>query len=203
MTLRSTLAIGLLAAALVLLGIGGFVQLDDTSGFGSDRWNLRLGLLAGVLAAAGLVAGGTGDQHERRATGWAMATIATCVLAVDAVTAGFRFVWGESEGEGAVLQAALVLVALALLLPGRGRSDGRRRVSTGTWAVAWVLGLAVVVPVAFAVGVAHFEATQCSGVGFDGECDLGGLEGLLWAAGALVLGAVAWVADGVRRSRRR
>lgn len=201
MTLRSTVSLGLLAAALVLLGTGGFVQLDDTSGFGSERWDLPAGALAGLLTIVALVVGVSGDVRERRTTGWAMATIATCVLAVDAVTPGFRLVWGESEGEGAMLQAVLVLAALALLLPGRGRSDGHRRVATGTWAVAWVLGLAVVVPVAFALGTAHFEATQCSGVGFDGECDLGGVEGILWAAGALVLGSMAWVADGVRRAR--
>jgi hypothetical protein len=202
MTLRSTLAIGLLAAALVLLGLGGFVQLDDTSGFGDQQWNLPLGLLAGLLGIAGIVAGAIGESWERRTTGWAVATIAVCVLAVDAVTPGFRFVWGESEGEGAMLQVGLVLTAAALLLPGRGRSDGRRRVATGTWATAWLLGLAVAVPVAFVAGMGHFEATQCSGAGFDGECDVAALEGLLWAGGAAVLGVLAWVADGVRRSRR-
>lgn len=189
MTLRTTLSLGLLAAALVLLGVGGFVQLDDTSGFGSDRWNVPLGLLAGLLAAAGLGAGVTGDQRERRTTGWALATLATCVLAVDAVTPGFMFVWGETDGAGTLLEAALVAGALALLLPGRGRVGRRGSVSTGTWAAAWLGGLTLATVAGFGLVL----------VSVDGLAEV---LALYVAAFVLVLGLTAWLADGVRRARR-
>lgn len=188
MTLRSTLSLGLLAVALLLLALGGFVQLDDTSGYGSDQWNLPVGALAAFLAASALAIGITGDVHERRTTGWALATLATCVLAVDAVTPGFMFVWGETDGAGTLLQAALVAGAIALLLPGRGRVKRDSGVSTGTWAVAWLGGVACATLAAFGLVLVNVDG-------------LSGVLAIYVAGFVLVAGVIAWLADGVRRAR--
>ena len=57
---------------------------------------------------------------------------------------------------------------------------------------------------AFLVGVARFEATHCSAPGFDGECDVAVLDGMAWAAVAMLVALlVVAVLEGVRRNRRR
>ena len=67
--------------------------------------------------------------------------------------------------------------------------------------VAYLCGLVAVMLVAFVVGTAHFEATQCSSG--DGECDLAGVEGVLWAVSALALYLLTSIAYWVYRSAQR
>ncbi|GAA2146597.1 hypothetical protein GCM10009844_22870 [Nocardioides koreensis] len=75
------------------------------------------------------------------------------------------------------------------------------------WARMGVYAFALIVAVvaAFFAGMAHFEATKCSGPDFGGECDLAGLEGVMWSAAVLVLAVIAIaITEGVRaRNRRR
>ncbi|MEI5672786.1 MULTISPECIES: hypothetical protein [unclassified Nocardioides] len=98
-----------------------------------------------------------------------------------------------------LLPLGLALVFAVVLLPTRGTD--RRRLSTGTWVGCW-LAIAAIVPVlGFLLGWTHFELTECSGGG-SGECDLAGMAGLIWGAGALVMTVLAWVADAVRRLRQ-
>ena len=56
-------------------------------------------------------------------------------------------------------------------------------------AVAYLCGVLLLVTVAFLVGVLHYEETQCTGYP-GGECDLGMLEGAVWAAVCLLVGIV-------------
>lgn len=99
-----------------------------------------------------------------------------------------------------LLPLGLALVFAVVLLP--TRASDRRRLPTGTWVGCWLATTALAPVLAFLLGSAHFEATACSG-DRTGECDLAGLEGLVWATGALVMTVLAWVADAVRRSRAR
>lgn len=73
--------------------------------------------------------------------------------------------------------------------------------STG-WALLWVAGLVVLPVVAFQLGVERFHRANCSAPGFDGECDLGVLEGLVWAvATVLAYCALTLVVAWLRRRR--
>ncbi|QSR26654.1 hypothetical protein CFH99_13560 [Nocardioides aromaticivorans] len=67
----------------------------------------------------------------------------------------------------------------------------------------YLFGLTLLVIVAFAAGVAQFEATECSGPE-DGECDMAAFGGIFWAVCAFPAGVVAIVvAEVVRAVRRR
>lgn len=71
--------------------------------------------------------------------------------------------------------------------------------------VAYGAALVIVPVVAFIVGVQHFNAVNCSGANFDGECDVAGVEGMIWALGAFVLVClvvVTWELLRVVRRRR-
>jgi hypothetical protein len=57
----------------------------------------------------------------------------------------------------------------------------------------YIVVCAVLVLVAFWLGVEHFERVNCSGSGFEGECDLAALEGLVWSAIALALAGMGSV----------
>lgn len=54
--------------------------------------------------------------------------------------------------------------------------------------------------VAFMIGAAHYDATQCVGSG--GDCDLGGLEGLAWTVAALAVAVLAVITVELVRYRR-
>lgn len=207
---RVTLAaLSLFAASLVLLGLGGFIQLDDTSGFGYERWVMPLGAVAVLVASVAL-----GVALSRRtatlALGAASGILVAALVVLAVVDDGFRFIWGGDEGELFLLVVVLALGAAALLTPSRyvsGSADGPdgpagpRRRSGWARAVSYACVLGVAMFAAFAAGAAHFTATQCVGAG--GECDVAALEGLLWTAAVLVLGVLAIAANEVRLRKHR
>lgn len=187
-------ALTLFGAGLVLLAIGGFVQLDDTSGFGAQDWVLPLGLLALFVASAS-VGVALSQRAARRALGAAWALLDVVLIVLSSTDDGFRFVWGGDEGELVMFIVALGLGAAALLTPTLyvSRPAGARGTARGVsgWAraVGYLVALVVAVFLAFLAGARHFEVTNCVGAG--GECDVAVLEGLLWAVVALVVGLVA------------
>ena len=203
-------SLALLTASLITLYAGRFVQFDDTSGFGSDRWVMPLGLVAGLLALCA-VGVGLSDRTSRRALGAALAILDALLVLQATLNDGFRFIWGSDEGELLYLQVTLGLAALFLLTPAFLSSreptnetpHPARSLSAWTRFAICVSALVLAMFVAFFAGAAHFETTQCSGPGFDGECDLAGLEGLLWTGIAFVLGMIAIVIAEVARARRQ
>lgn len=182
----------LLLASLAALYAGRFIQFDDTSGYGSERWVMPLGALAGLLAL-GAVGVGLTHRPARRAVGGALVVLDVLLVAQAVTNDGFRFIWSVDEEELFYLQVALGFAGLLLLTP--------RLLSTRV--AVYVSALTVGMLVAFSLGAAHFESTRCSGPELSGECDLAGLEGIWWAAGALVLGIVAIVVAEAVRSRKR
>lgn len=63
-------------------------------------------------------------------------------------------------------------------------------------------GLALLTVVAFSMGAAHFEATECGETG-GGECDLAALAGIVWAVVALAAGVLLVVVVELNRWLRR
>ncbi|GAW48279.1 MULTISPECIES: hypothetical protein [unclassified Nocardioides] len=184
---RRTLAcLGLLVLSLVVLGLGGFIQLDDTSGSGSDRWNLPLGYLALVLAACAVPLA-LPTRAARRALGASLLGLAVVIAVLGWSVDGFRFVYGSHEGELNLLVVVVVLVGVALAAPIR-------------FFVYGVVVLAATVA-SFLAGAARYATSNCDDPDWGAECDLAGLEGLLWAGVALVLGAAVIIALEVRRWR--
>ena len=59
----------------------------------------------------------------------------------------------------------------------------RSRVRT----IAYPIAVAVVSYTSFSAGVDHFDRVNCSDPGFDGDCDLGVFDGMMWAAIAFVI----------------
>jgi len=203
-------SLALMGASLITLYAGGFIQFDDTSGFGSDRWVMPLGMFAGLLALCA-VGVGLADRTARQAVGGALAVL-DVVLVVQAIgNDGFRFIWGGDEGELFYLQVALGIAALFLLTPAfltsKEATDKNPRParSLSAWArfAIYVSALVFAMFVAFFTGTAHFQTTQCSGPGFDGECDIAVLEGLLWAGIAFMVGTISIVIAEVAKARRQ
>lgn len=68
--------------------------------------------------------------------------------------------------------------------------------TTGTAAPAarrffrYAVALGIAVIAGFFLGTSVFGALYCGAPEFDGECDVAGLSGVLWAVGALILGLV-------------
>lgn len=209
------LTLVLLSASLVTLRAGGFILFDDTTGYGTNTSGV--GLLVALLLASGALYTALGDAIARRVLGGALAVLDATIVAIGASDDGFRFFWTTYEGELLQFEVVLGLVALVLLTPSFLRSTrsphmaaaSAPRTLTGRGLTAWaraslyLCALAVAMFIAFGIGIAHFEATQCSGPEFGGECDLAALEGLLWAAGALVLGVIAILVMEVRGARSR
>jgi len=206
-------SLGLLATSLVLLYVGDFLSLDDTSPFTSHDASTSLGYLAAAAAAASVVVS-LFDRVARQALGGALLLLDAVIFFWSGADEGFRFVWTDDDGEFLILQLTLVLLGLALMTPSfRAPVDdtvdgdaGRRRAVTGWARTVIYLSLLVVVPfVALFLGVAHFESTECGGAG--GDCDLGFLEGLVWATIAVVVVVVGIVGTEVtvrvRRARAR
>lgn len=201
-------ALSLFAASLVLLQLGGFIQLDDTSGFGSDRWNLPLGLLALFLAAVALGVA-LSERTARRALGGAWAVLAVALVVLSLTDDGFRFVWGGDEGELVMFMVGLALGAAALLTPtlyvrrpaGDFVRDPEPPASGWARTVGYLCATVIAMYLAFHIGIRHFKSTQCVGTG--GECDVAVLEGLLWVVVTFFLGIVAITANEWRLRRRR
>lgn len=202
-------ALGLFVTSLVLLYLGGFIQFDDTSGFGSTEWVMSVGLVAG-LAALCSVAVAISRGTARRALGAMMAVLTFLIIVQVTTNDGFRFIWAGDEGELVYLQVLLALASLILLTPRffkpretTGRAASSRALSPWARAVVYLCALVLVVFVAFLQGVAHFESTECSGPDFGGECDLAGIEGLLWAAVAFILVVAVVATTEVVLTRKR
>ena len=205
----------LLGASLLALRAGGFILFDDTTGFGTDTSG-RLLAVALVLAVGAFV---TSLQHPiaRRSLGGGLALLDMAIVAIAASDDGFRFFWTTYEGELVQFQVVLGLVALVLLTPsflispessepsGKVEPLVRDRQALTAWARAslYVCALAVGMFIAFVIGVTHFEATQCGGPDFGGECDIAPLEGLLWSAGTLLLGVIIIIVTEVSLAARR
>ena len=98
--------------------------------------------------------------------------------------AGALLVGATTVGEGDVvfLVAGCVAGALGLVVPGR--------------ISAYIAGTATAMAVAFVVGYHRATPADCSG-----DCDLGGLSGMIWAAGALLVAAVVVVVLELLRHR--
>jgi hypothetical protein len=206
-------ALGLFGLGLGLLCVGGFVQLDDTSGFGSEAWIMPLGVLA-LLAGLASVVVAAQDSGARRWLGAVFAVLVALLAWQSSTNAGFRFIWAGSEGELIQFQVGVGLLALVLLATGfqpkrseaSGRAEGAGGGSgeadraggadgsagkggsggAGRWMVRGAVYLccaALITYVAALAGIAHFEATECTDPG--GECDLAGLAGLVWGVVAL------------------
>lgn len=207
--------VALLGGSLIALRAGGFILFDDTTGFGVDRSGPLLGV-ALLLAVGAFV---TGLQHPiaRRSLGGALALLDVAIVAIAASDNGFRFFWTTYEGELLQFQVVLGVVALVLLTPsflspptssepaGTGQPIVRNRRALTAWARVglYLCALTIGMFIAFVIGVTHFEATQCSGLDFDGECDLSPFEGLLWSAGTLLFGLIAIVVTEVNLAPRR
>lgn len=206
------LTIGLLTASLAALGIGGFILFDDRSGFGADDAATSLATAALVLVVAAVVVS-LRAPVARRTLGAAFAVIDASIIALAASDDGFRFIWTTYEGELLQFEIVLGLVALVLLTPAFLRPDstapgGSPARLEGARLTAWARGslylcaLAAGMFVAFLLGAAHFEATQCNEPG-GGECDIALLEGMLWAAGALLLGVAVIAVTEIRLMLRQ
>lgn len=208
-----TTTLTLFVATLATLRIGRFIQFDDRSGFGDADMILPLGAVAVALAVASLVTS-LKDPVARRSLGVAMAILDVTIVAIAATDDGFRFVWTTYEGELLQFEVVLGLVALVLLTPAflrpsnSGAPGGSTARPEGARLTAWARGslylcaLAAGMFVAFLLGAAHFEATQCKEPG-GGECDIALLEGMLWAAAALLLGIAAIAVAEIRLALTR
>jgi hypothetical protein len=212
-------SIALVLLSLALLREGRFIQLDDTSGFGSEEWNMPLGLLALLLAGVS-VAVALPDVGARRLLGLVLLVLDGAIVVQAWSNPGFRFIWSGDEGELFQLEVALFIGGLALLTrsvyrpaihhertaAGAEAAAASRDLELTGWArfIGYLTATVILVFLAFFAGVAHVEATECSGPDFGGECDLAALGGLVWAAGAIVLATVAVpVLEWSRNARKR
>lgn len=197
----------LFVASLAALYVGGFIQFDDTSGFGGNEWNMPLAFVAGLLAFAS-VAVAVSDRTARRALGAALVTLDVLLVGASVTDGEFRFIWGGDEGELFYLEVVLGLAALILLTPtftsAKGRTDRPSDRSLSPWSRVTIFATVLVIAmfVTFNAGISHFHSTQCSGRGFDGECDLAVLEGLAWAGATFFLLVTAFSVSEVQRARR-
>jgi hypothetical protein len=218
-------AVGLFGLGLALLGVGRFVQLDDSSGFGSEEWIMPLGVLALFAAVASVIVAAQ-DPRARLWLGAVLAVLVALLVWQTSTNLGFRFIWAGSEGELIMLQVGLGLLALVLLATGiqpkRSREvdragggggsveggslgGGGGSGGAGRWMVRGAVYLcccALATYVAAMAGIAHFEAVECADPGE--ICELAGLEGLVWGVIALPASlVVALVIELVLWRRRR
>ncbi|WP_328999400.1 hypothetical protein OHA18_33775 [Kribbella sp. NBC_00709] len=206
---RRSLSLLLLVVALGLLFAGGFVQFDDTSGFGSERWILPLGALAFVPAVASVPAAWP-DPKARLWLGVALAVLTALLVWASISNDGFRFVWNRGEGELAMLEFATGLVAFVLIANGvqpapeseTAAEPAGARPGPGRWLVrtaVYLCGTIVVVLVAFAIGADYYARTECPD---DGDC-LAPLGGVVWGALAVPVCGLAVLVIEIVLSRRR
>src|SRR4051794_3566134 len=82
--------VGLFALALVLLGLGRYIQFDDESGFGSEKW---IGWFGGAVAvdAAALLLLAVIRERARPPLAVGLLLLAACVVVLSMVSDGFRF----------------------------------------------------------------------------------------------------------------
>lgn len=203
-------AVGLFAVGLVVLFAGGFVQFDDTSGFGYDQWILPLSVVSLAAAIASVVVAWT-DSTARLLLGIAMTVLVAFLIWQCAVNDGFRFIWHGDEGELLQLQVVLGLTGLSLIATGLQPSrepqvgaTNRADAGAGRWlvrAVVYLVGCLVAMYVAFIVGATYYEARECANT--DEQC-LAPLGGLVWSVIVVPVSLVAIVViELVLRNRRK
>lgn len=207
-------SLGLFVASLALLGVGGFVQFDDTSGLGSYQWNLPLGALAAVLGVAGIGVASV-SAKARLWLGGALGLLDVFLIWQSTTNDGFRFVWDRNEGQLFLFQVALGLVALVLIATGLQPSPreakagtGEAKAGAGRWLVrvaAYLCGMALAAYFGFFIGADQYADRYCTQVG---ACDADDLRGLVWGVnGSLIALGVCLVlivaVELVLRSRRK
>lgn len=195
----SLVALGLLLASLATLYVGRFIQFDDVSGFGHHEWVMTLGLLAGLIAISS-VAVACQESTARRVFGAALLLLAVGMFVVAQTDDGFRFIWTTYEGELTLFTIGVGMVALLLLTPSFSATPAG--LSGYLRGVSYLAATMLFAFVAFWAGVSYYDRTECAG-DFDGECDLGILEGFVWAAVALVVALSVIVTWEIVRRRRR
>lgn len=207
---RRSVSLVLLAVALGLLVAGGFVQFDDTSGFGSEQWILPLGGLAFVPAVASVVTAWPAPK-ARLWLGIALAVLTGLLVWLSITDDGFRFIWNRGEGELALLEFTTGLVAFVLIAngvqpaPAGGTAavgPGAARSGPGRWLVrtaAYLCGTVFVVLAAIAAGADYYTRTECPE---EGDC-LALLGGFVWGAVALLGCGVAVLVIEIVLWRRR
>lgn len=85
-----------------------------------------------------------------------------------------------------------------------GSGEAGFRMSASARGLGYLCGSALVLVIAFAAGMRHYTKTQCQGPDSGGDCDLAGLEGMVWAAVALaVFVLLVGVVEAARLSARR
>ncbi len=207
-TIAVPTALGLFGASLVLLLVGRFIQLDDTSGSGYNDSVLPLGYLAGVLGFAGVVVS-SAERTARRLLGGVLLVLVAGVILLAVTDDGFRFIWRNDEGELMLFVITVGITALVLLTP-RFTAAAATTGSTQTapafsgWArgLIYLLASIAVTVIAFGLGAAHSDSTSCQDTSA-GECDLSGVEGAAWAAAALALMIMVVILSEAVRFRRR
>jgi hypothetical protein len=175
----------------VLLCAGNLIRFDEGSGLGSLVAVLVLGCLAALAAVASVVVAWP-DPTVRRRLGIAMLALDVFLVWASHVHAVRRFVRAaDIEGYPFVLQVVLGITALVLMTRPAGAHSGSegvrtRPIMTGpARALAYLAASLFVVLRAFFLGDTFYGATECSGPDFTGECDLGGLAGMVCAAAAI------------------
>lgn len=181
---RRTVSLALFAVGLGLLVVGGFVQFNDTSGFGSDRWIYPLGLLAVVPAVAAVVVAWP-EPRARLSLGIVLGALTVLMIWQDVANEGFRFVWNEDEGELQQLELVLFVLAFVLLTTAGAKLGG------GRWllrAAAYLVVTVVVSLVVTVAGMMYYSETACPA---DAEECLAPLGGIVWGAAAFLACLVA------------
>jgi TRAP-type C4-dicarboxylate transport system permease small subunit len=197
---RTAVSAGLVAAGLLLLAVGGFIQFDDFSGDGSADWNLPLGVM-GVVAAVAAVPVAVNEPKARLWLGVTLGVLLALIFWQQLTNSGFRFIWFHDEGELGFLEIGLGLVAAVLVATGLqpGSSAAPRG---GRWlvrAAVYLCGTVGLVVAAFIAGTAYYSATDCND---ETDC-LALLGGMLWSVIALPVAAVAIIVIEVVLRRRR
>ncbi|GAA4691828.1 hypothetical protein [Nocardioides conyzicola] len=180
--------------AVLVLVLGHFVQLQDTSGFGSDQWNLPLGAAAGVLGVAALLVA-LPDARARRALGVVLVAGVGVLVVLQATVDGFRFVWAGDELELFAFDVVLVCAGLLLVATGSRRPADETEPALvppappstwASWRVRALVYLALAVGLVFVAGLvgASYGDAQCTGEGDD--CLAAPFWSLVLAFGAFV-----------------
>ena len=193
---------------LALLGAGRFVQFDQATDYNSFQWNLPLGGLAAIAAAAAIGVA-SANATARLWLGAILGLLDVFLIWQSITNVNFRFVWEGDEGPMMMFEIGLGLLALVLIATGlqpakdRGRAP-EQRVGAGRWFVRAAVYLSATVLFAFVAtfqGIEYYTPADCD------EC-LDGLKGLYWGIAALGISLVVVVVIELvllnqRRNRRR
>ncbi|GAA0617161.1 hypothetical protein HPO96_12415 [Kribbella sandramycini] len=192
---RRAVSIALLLAAVVILAVGRFIQFDDTSGFGFEKWNRPLGYVA-ALVAIGAVAVAAPEVKARLWFGVALLVLGGWLVVMQATSDGFRFVWSVSDGELGILWFFLLLLGVVMVLTAAAALTG------GRWMLrvaAYLVATVALCLIAFNLGLGYYGSDCAEG---ESEC-LSWLGGVWWAVLTLAGCAVLAIGSEVVLWRRR